>query len=106
MINSTVTISKPGGSPEQIKAGLIASLEEDGVAACEVTLESVDVAAMRFSVCCEDTEENYRQIVALCGKLNTTRGGKSLVQVQSDTFQIAGSEGQFAKDHPPPEGAK
>lgn len=112
MINTTASILSPDQSPEDEKAEIEADLRDAKVGGAEVTLKSVDVDSMVFSIICPDNDKNYAAMVELFGKRNTLRGEPREVRATArglskrKEFKIRGSEGQFAKDHRPPEGAK
>lgn len=116
MITATISIQNPTESPEDCKTSIDSMLENSGVTDYELSLQGVDVGQCRFMVECKDTDTNYTLIVQMCGALNTNRDGGQLNPAQTvraasqamraQAFQIAGSEGRFAKENPPPPGAK
>lgn len=112
MINTTASIISPDKSPEDEKTELETALKDAKVGGAEVTLKSVNVDSMVFSITCPDNDKNYDAMVELFGKRNTLRGEPREVRAAArgqsgrNEFKIRGSEGQFAKDHPSPEGAK
>lgn len=130
MITSHVTITKPVEKPEDMKASVETQLEASGVTDFEVFLNKIDVDGCYFKIEAADTKENLATIRTLCGVLNTTASSERItpgmnakaakeslrLDVEAgvgrgaarsaEPWQIAGSEGRFAKENPPPPWAK
>lgn len=132
MITSHVTITKPVEKPEDMKASIVAQLEASGVTDFEVFLNKIDVDGCYFKIEAADTEDNLATIRTLCGTLNTTasseritpgmnaKAAREMLEANvgvdvgvgrgrsrsAEPWQIAGSEGRFAKENPPPPWAK
>lgn len=110
MITSFAIIPKPVESPEESKASIEAILLASGVTGFFVTLNGADTEAYRFRVEATETSANRSRIVKMFGAFNTSdrapRTQAMNARAAKQQFRVAGAEGRFAKENPPPSGAK
>jgi hypothetical protein len=101
----TYAFMQPAEKPSDAQATLQAILVDAGVTGFNVVLQRVDVAGYAFAIDAEDAGENLSLLQMLCGSLNTVAAqGAPVLAAQAVRvgWQVAGSEGRFAAEHPPP----
>lgn len=109
MITTYCFLSNPAESPEDTQQSLSDTLEAQGVTDFSVTLMGVDVTGYRFTVEAEETDGNAATLRTLFGTMNT-RVPSRITQERSladaaQAWRIAGGDGRFARENPPPDWA-
>ncbi len=96
-------IIQPTESPESAKAALESILTNQPVTSYEVTLQRADVNGYAFAVSAEETEDNLTALRLLFGEINVVIGSAiaPAASARSAGWQVAGSEGRFARENPP-----
>lgn len=110
MITSFAVIPKPVESPVDSKASLEATLEASGVTDFTIVLNGADTEAYRFAIEAAETLDNRKVLAEMFGAFNTSdrepRTQAMNARAAKAAFRVGGAEGRFAKDNPPPDGAK
>lgn len=104
MIRSCVFM-QPNESPSDAQATLAGILTDAEVIGFSVTLQRVDVNGYTFAIDAEDVGVNLTILQSLCGLLNTVAAQGAPVLAARDVqggWRVAGGEGRFAAEHPPP----
>lgn len=96
---------QPTEKPSDAQATLQDILTDAEVISFNVTLQRVDVNGYLFAIDAEDAGDNLTILQSLCGSLNTMAAqGAPVLAAQAARmgWEVAGSEGRFAAEHPPP----
>ena len=96
----------PSESPKDAQRTIQDTLSAQSVTEFSVELLGVDVTGYRFTVGCEESDDNWATMNNVFGTMNTRKPSRveqsrSLADA-AQVWRIAGAEGRFAKENPPP----